>query len=149
MARKTTEQKKALLLGQVYAAMKAREHFEMARAQLTAAIQERSGVPELHAKLGVALASLGRAEEAVREGRRAMEIVPEAIDALDGPMFTTTMAHIYATLGRTDDALPIIEHLLTIPGGMSARAFRAEPAWDRLRGDSRFETLLTKYETTS
>jgi serine/threonine-protein kinase len=123
---------------------RARPYFEAARTQLEAAIRLRPDSAMLHSKLGLTYAGLGRADEAIREGRRAMELMPESLDALDGPTYTVMMAQIYASLGRADDALPLIEHLLRVPAGINRRMLQSDPAWDPLRQDPRFQNLLTQ-----
>lgn len=60
--------------------------------------------------------------EAIRAaGQRAMELVPESTDALDGPMYTAPMAQIHASLGRPEEALPLLEHSLARPPGLRFR----------------------------
>lgn len=140
---------KPFLLGQIYRSggdiEKARSSFEAARREFEAALRERPNSPMLHAHFGLANAALGRAEEALRHGTRAMELVPESSDALDGPMYTVAMAQIYASLGMASEALLMIERLLTIPAGITAYSLKFEPAWYPLRQDTRFQALMTKY----
>jgi hypothetical protein len=52
--------------------------------------------PARHAQHGLILAALGRKDEAIAEGKRAVEMVPESQDAFDGPRFTGLLAEIYA-----------------------------------------------------
>jgi tetratricopeptide (TPR) repeat protein len=140
---------KAFLLGAVYRALgdveNARAQFENARRELEALVQQRPDRPGEHAKLGVTYAELGMAEEAIREGRRAMELLPESRDALDGPMYTINMAHIYTALGRNDEALALIERLLTIPAGLMPHELKTDPAWAPLRNDPRFQALISRH----
>jgi hypothetical protein len=57
---------------------------------------------------------------------------------------TVGLARIYTTLGDIDSALPLLEHSLSSPGGATPALLRLDPAWDRLRGDPRFENLVAK-----
>lgn len=95
--------------------------------------------------LGLWYASAARKEEAIREGRRATELVPEAKDATDGPVMTTNLAMIYAKVGEPDLALNLIEHLLTIPCDGEAlqniRDLQVSWHWDPLRNNPRFQRL--------
>jgi serine/threonine-protein kinase len=95
--------------------------------------------------LGYLLALLGRKEDAIREGQRAIELKPESKDAFDGPMYTTAMAQIYTWAGDKDQALQLIERSLTTPNGLTAPILKLDPVWDPLRDDTRFEALINRY----
>jgi hypothetical protein len=90
-------------------------------------------------------AALGRKEDAIREGRRATELLPESKDALDGPQLTLALAQIYAWTGEKDQALSLIEHSLTTPNGVTVPLLKLDPLWDAVRSDSRFQALIDKY----
>ena len=124
---------------------KARAAYEKALPQVEKLVQEAPDDPSRHAMLGELLAMLGRKEEAIREGKRAMELKPESKDAFDGPMFTTSMAQIYTWLGENDQALQLIEKLLETPNGLTAPILKVDPVWDPLRDDPRFQTLINRY----
>jgi TolB-like protein/predicted Zn-dependent protease len=144
---------KAFYLAELYHAAgdteKARAAYETSRVALEAAVRERPRQPALHAKLGVVYAGLGRAEDAIRAGRTAMELLPESRDAFDGPMWTKMMAEIYANVGRADDAVALLDHLLTIPSSLSVRMLQVDPSWDAVREDPRFKALLAKHGAAS
>ena len=61
-------------------------------------------------------AQVGRKEDAIREGRRAVELTPESRSALDAAQVAAVMALIYAQVGEVDQAIPLIERLLAVPG---------------------------------
>jgi len=82
-------------------------------------ISKRRGVARLHSALGLAYAFLGRTEEAIKEGRRALELMPVSKDALDGPLYVQRLARIYAILGEYDPAIEKLEYLLSIPSPLS------------------------------
>src|SRR6185436_263269 len=96
---------------------KAREAYEKALPQVEQLVQEAPDDPARHAMLGGVLAMVGRKEEAIREGRRAMELKPESKDAFDGPMYTLAMAQIYTWCGEKDQAFQLIEKSLATPNG--------------------------------
>ena len=100
-----------------------------------------------HAQHGLILAALGRKEEAIAEGKRAVELLPESRDAFDGPGCTTALAQIYAWTGETDEAVRLLDHLLAVPNGLTIPMLKLEPAWDPLRKDPRFQALIDKYST--
>jgi tetratricopeptide (TPR) repeat protein len=87
-------------------------------------------------------AALGRKEDAVREGRRAVELLPISKDAYDGPILATNLAAIYAQVGERDLALEQLATLVEVPNGPTPGTLRVEPEWDPLRGDARFEKIV-------
>jgi tetratricopeptide (TPR) repeat protein len=91
---------------------------------------------------GLIDAMLGRAEDAIAEGERAVQLLPVSTDALDGPLIATNLAAIYAQLGQTERALEELERLVRLPGGPPPGTLRVEPQWDLLRTESRFQKLL-------
>ncbi len=98
--------------------------------------------PRVHTVLGEAHAWLGQEEPAVRHGRRAVELYPVEDDALEGPTFLATLARIHALLGHEDEALDLLDRILSIPGRLEPVNLRYYPAWDSVRDHPRFQTLL-------
>ncbi|HEY2123896.1 MAG TPA: hypothetical protein VGG94_00410 [Chthoniobacterales bacterium] len=140
---------RSLLLGRAYELLhdgaRAREAYQEAAGFVEAKLREAPEDASWHALLGQIYASLDRKDDAVREGKRAVELLPESVDALDGPPITANLAQIYATIGDRDAALPLIEHLLQVPAGLTTPTLRLDPIWDPLRADPRFQALLEKY----
>jgi TolB-like protein/Flp pilus assembly protein TadD len=87
-------------------------------------------------------AALGRKEDALREGRRAVGLLPISKDTYDGPILATNLAAIYAQVGERDLALEQLATLVEVPNGPTPGTLRAEPEWDSLRGDPRFEKIV-------
>jgi tetratricopeptide (TPR) repeat protein len=120
-----------------------------ARAAFTAArTDQENGVRALPdngpllAGLGVIDAGLGRKEEALREGRRAIELTPIARNSLHGIVVLTDFAQICAWTGERDLAIEQLDALAKIPGGPTYGDLRLSPIWDSLRGDPRFEHIV-------
>jgi hypothetical protein len=86
--------------------------------------------------------ALGRKEDALREGRRAVGLLPTSKDAYDGPILATNLAAIYAQVGERDLALEQLATLVEVPNGPTLGTLRVEPEWDSLRGDARFEKMV-------
>jgi tetratricopeptide (TPR) repeat protein len=84
----------------------------------------------------------GNREEASRCARRAMELVPEASDALAGPFYRLSYASTLAWLGDKDAALAELARLLRTPFGENIYAAKYGLNWFPLRGDPRFEALV-------
>jgi tetratricopeptide (TPR) repeat protein len=93
-------------------------------------------------KLAVIDAGRGLKEVAVREGRRAAELMPLAKDRTDGPHLAQNLALIYAWTGERDLALEQLETVAKVEGGPTYGELRLSPVWDPLRGDPRFEKIV-------
>jgi len=98
-----------------------------------------------HALLGQILAGLSQKEAAIAEGKRAVELLPESQDAFDGPKVALALAIIYAWTNETEQALQLLDHLLTVPNGVTVPVLKLDPVWDPLRNDPRFQVLIDKY----
>jgi tetratricopeptide (TPR) repeat protein len=87
-------------------------------------------------------AGLGKKEEALRGGRRAVELLPVTKDALNGAEVLYFYAVICAWIGERDLAIEQLEILAKIPAGVSYGEIRLDPFWDPLRGDPRVEKIV-------
>ena len=140
---------KALLEGSLYLHLgdkeKARAAFERARPAAEQLVREAPDDAGRHGQLGTVLAGLGRKEEAINEGKKAIELLPESEDAFAGPGQTAALAEIYAWVGEPDEAFRLLDHLLTVPNGLTVPMLKLDPVWDPLRKDPRFQALIDKY----
>ena len=121
---------------------KADLYFEQTRVPLERKITDNPTLGAAHASLGQIYAGLRRRDDAVREARRALQLAPESQDALHGPHVTLAVAQVYAMLGDAESALPLLEHLLSAPNGITPWLLKLDPSWDPLRSDPRFQQLL-------
>jgi len=128
---------------------KATAEFEKAREISEKLIREAPGDAARHAQHGRILAALGQKQEAIAEGKRAVELLPESQDALDGPQCTSALAEIYACTGEFDEAFGLLDHLFAIPCNLTVPMFKLDPAWDPLRKDPRYQALIDKYTAKS
>jgi TolB-like protein/Tfp pilus assembly protein PilF len=122
--------------------------YETAKILLEAEVESYPEDPRYHSSLGIAYAALGRNEDAIREGKRAVELLPLSKDAMYGLSYLIDLAHIYSLLGNTENALDMIEELLTIPSTLSVPLLHVDPRWNRLRDHPRFIQLLKTYSRT-
>ncbi len=145
----TASSPKAFLEGTIHLLQgdktKAKAELEHARVVSEKLLREAPEDPARHAQHGLILAALGQKQEAIAEGKRAVELLPESQDAFDGPQETAALAQIFAWTGESDEAFRLLDHLLTIRSGLTVPIFKLDPAWDPLRKDPRFQTLINKY----
>ena len=141
---------RSFLLATVYAQKKddakARASYEDARAKAESAVVESPEDGPRHALLGLIYAGLGRCEEALSEGKRAVELLPESKDAFDGPILAISRARIHMMCGDFETALALLDRSLQTPSGATMAELRLDPVWDPLRADPRFEQMLKKFE---
>ncbi len=136
----------------------AREAFQTAKGYAEKYLSEAPKEAERHARLAQvlaglgektlpprALAGLGEQNAAVAEAKRATELLPESVDAFDGPNMTETLAAVYATVGEQEKAIDLLDGLLSRPGDLTVAALKVLPVWDPLRANPRFIELLKKY----
>jgi TolB-like protein/Flp pilus assembly protein TadD len=115
-------------------------------------IREDDDEPQRHADLGFLYACMHRRADAVREGRRAVELEPENRDAYHGAGQAANLAVIYALAGEQEQAITLVERLLSTPGAagnaedpsasITLADLRLRWEWDSLRGNPRFEKIL-------
>jgi TolB-like protein/class 3 adenylate cyclase/Flp pilus assembly protein TadD len=116
--------------------------FTSVRAEATKMVAEQPNYAEGVCVLGMADAALGHKDEAIREGRRAVELMPVSKDAIRGPLLIQYLAVIYAWTGEKDLALEQLSVVARIPSHLSYGHLRLHPYWDPLRGDPRFEKIV-------
>ena len=128
----------------------AQKLFELARPSFEKAVEEAPLSADRHANLGWFYAFAGRKDEAIREGRRAVELKPESKDAFDGAIMNCYLALIYARVGEKELAIPLVERLLKTPGAVDSVDYsitvndlKHRWEWDPIRSDPRFQKLLT------
>ncbi len=88
-------------------------------------------------------AGLGRKEEALREGRRALELLPLEKDALVGQYLARYFAVIAAWVGEKDLACEQLAVVVQPPSNVSYGELKLMPWWDPLRGDPRFDKIVS------
>ncbi len=98
---------------------------------------------DLHSRLGLAYASLGRTDEAVHHAERSLTLLPIAKDALVGTLLVYRFACVQARVGRRADAVATLRTLLTLPFYASPAWLRLDPNFATLRDDPEFRRLVT------
>jgi serine/threonine protein kinase/TolB-like protein len=121
----------------------ARGAFIKARNQLEQTVRNQPDYAQGLCALGVVDAALGNKEDAIREGQRAVELIPVSKSAIEGPMLVQYLAVIYAWTGEKDRAIERLAAAAKLPGSHVTYGYlRLNPIWDPLRGDSRFEAIV-------
>jgi tetratricopeptide (TPR) repeat protein len=95
-----------------------------------------------HVGLGLALAYLGRKEDAIREGERGVALDPISKDAVDGPYFQHQLVRIYMLVGEPEKALDQLEPLMRVPYLLTPGWLKIDPNFDPLRKNPRFQKLV-------
>lgn len=106
---------------------KARAAFSAARVEPEKAVQAQPDYAPALCVLGLIDAGLGRKEEALREGRRAMELLPVAKDSINGVHMIEYFAMIAAWLGEKDIACEQLANVIRLPGSLSYGQLKRMP----------------------
>ena len=129
----------------------AQHYFDAARPAIEKRVRDDPDDPNHHADLGLLYAYMGRKEDGIREGRRAIELEPESKNAFHGALNEGNLALAYALLGEPDQAITLIERLLStpgaaiypdFPGSITLAELRLRWEWDSLRSNPRFQKIL-------
>jgi serine/threonine-protein kinase len=121
---------------------KAQAAFTAARSEVEKIVQKQPDFAPALSLLGMIDAGLGRKKEALREGRRACELLPIPKDAVDGVAYAVNLAQIYVWTGEKDLAIEQVEAVERVPNYLSYGLLKLHPQWDSLRGDPRFEKIV-------
>jgi serine/threonine-protein kinase len=137
---------RALLYGLLGDAQNEQIFYDSTAMVLQDLVRERPDEHDLYSRLGLADAALGRKNEAIRMGRRAVELCPLSVDAWACQRPIAFLAEIYARVGEYDAAVEQLDLILSLPSELSVALLRVDPLWDPLRDNPRFQALLEKYE---
>jgi tetratricopeptide (TPR) repeat protein len=116
--------------------------FAKARAEQQQIVDAQPDYGPALVVLGVIDAELGRKDDAVREGRQAVDLMPLTKDSINGAHMVNLLAMIYAWVGEKDLAIEQLKQSVQAPGGANYGTLKLWPHWDPLRGDPRFEEIV-------
>ena len=120
----------------------AHDAFSNGRAEIEKILREQPDYAEALGVLGLLDSGLARKEQAIAEGRRAVELLPVSKDAINGGLLLEYLAVIYAWVGEKDLAIQQLEVATRVPSDLSYGQLRLHPFWDSLRGDPGFEKIV-------
>jgi serine/threonine-protein kinase len=120
----------------------ARAAFTAARAEYEKMLEAQPDYGPTLCVLGLAEAALGRKEEALRNGRRAVELVPVEKDAISGSRMVVYFGMIAAWVGEKDLACEQLRVATQPPSVVTYGQLKLQPFWDPLRGHPCFEKLI-------
>jgi serine/threonine protein kinase/TolB-like protein/Tfp pilus assembly protein PilF len=119
--------------------------FTAARAEQEKIVQAQPDYGPAWCVLGVIDAALGRKEEALREGRWAVELLPVEKDPFNGALMIKYLATIAAWVGEKDLACEQLATAARSPTSglhLSYGELKLMPFWDPLRGEPCFENIV-------
>ena len=108
-------------------------------------VVEHPDDPRYHSSLGIAYAGIGRKEEAIKEGKRALDLLPMSKDAAYGIPYVHDLAVIYTMVGEFNLALDQLEYLLSVPSWISPAWLEMDIRFAPLKTLPRYKDLITKY----
>jgi tetratricopeptide (TPR) repeat protein len=121
----------------------ARAAFMNARTELKGKLRAQPDYAAALCALGVVDAALGNKEEAIREGEQAVRLLPTSKSAAEGALLMKNLAIIYAWAGEKDRAMEQLRETAKLFNDLSYGHLRLHPLWDPLRGDPRFEAIVS------
>ncbi len=115
--------------------------YEAAVKIIKAKIRQQPERASYHSALGIAYAGLGRKQAAIDEAKAGMDLKPVTKDA-GGYYQVQVLAQVYATVGEHDEAIRLLEYLVSKNRSLGAGTLRLDPAWKPLRNNPKFQALL-------
>ena len=119
-----------------------RKYAEEAQNAFAAQLRNAPDNAFLRGQLGLTLALLGRADDAVRECQRGVELA--AKDSVNEPGFLLYLAESYAFTGQPEKAVETLERVLRVPYPVSRAWLTIDPNFDPIRKNPRFQKLVAK-----
>ncbi|MEO8438628.1 MAG: hypothetical protein ABI540_00240 [Spartobacteria bacterium] len=116
--------------------------FRAARKELARIVDEEPNFAEGLSALGMVDAALGDKENAIREGRRGVELLPPGKDAVVSPLLLQNLALIYAWTGEKTEALRTLKKVTSMPGYLNYGLLLRHPLWSPLREEPGFQEIL-------
>jgi serine/threonine-protein kinase len=94
--------------------------------------------------VGLALAYLGRKDDAIAEGIKGTALAPLSTDKINGPYYQHQLARIYLLVGEPEKAIDQLEPLLATPYYLSSGWLQLDPTFASLKGNPRYDRLVAR-----
>jgi TolB-like protein/Flp pilus assembly protein TadD len=120
----------------------ARTAFAAARVEVARAVDDQPNYAEGLSALGMVDAALGDKDNAIREGQRAVELLPSSKDAIVGSLLLQNLATIHAWTGDKAAALQELKEVTSMPNYLSYGMLLRHPSWSPLRDEPSFKEIL-------
>jgi TolB-like protein/Tfp pilus assembly protein PilF len=123
---------------------KAHAAFSAARLEQAKIVQAQPNYAPALCVLALIDAGLGRKEDALREGQRAIDLLPVEKDSVNGPHMIEYFAMTAAWLGEKELACEQLARAEQLPGygTMTYGQLKLMPYWDSLHGEPCFEKIV-------
>ena len=118
--------------------------FVETREELNKRVQRSPGDGALLSALALVDALLGNKDNASQEAERALDLLPVAKDALNGPDVLRNVAAVHVWTGELDKAFTELSSLAKMSKGIAYGELKCDSYWVPVRGDPRYEKLLTE-----
>jgi len=136
------ELRKAFVFALMGNVKESRAQAEAAVARLSKLERDQPYSERYHLSLAMALARLGRKQEALVEISKGLQ--PRAKVANWGRPIEREVAEIRIVLGDYEKAIDELEYLLSVPSELTVASLRLDPIYDPLRNNPRFQALLAR-----
>ena len=120
----------------------ARVYADSARLAYEETIRTAPDAGQTYALMGLALAFLGRRDDAIRAGERGVELLPISRDAYIGPYIQLLLARVHMMAGNPDKAVELLAPLVDVPNNLSRAWLRVDPTFEPLRKHPGFQRLV-------
>ncbi len=125
------------------------KNLDIARVKMESKVQQSPGDYRTHSGLGIVYAYLGMREEAIREGKMALAILPVSKDSFFGAQNLFSVAYTYMVLGDYNSALNLLETVINQHGGITIEHIQNLPEWKPLRDHPRVQQWIKDNKQTS
>lgn len=116
--------------------------FERGLEEIETASRGRPDADRYRTARALALAGLGRSDEAIREIGTVLEIYPLERDYVWVPILWRVAAWVFTVAGEEERAIDMLEQCLQVEANVSVPLLRVDPTWDPLRDNPRFQALV-------
>ena len=120
--------------------------FDDARRVLEKLVAEHPEDERFHSALGIAYAGLGRKSDAIYYAVRGADLLPVEKEAWRGSYRLIELAVVYTMVGEHEQALDLLERLVSIPAEFSPQLLKIDPTWDPLRDHPRYQAIAKDNE---